>query len=405
MPEPTPPIWPIETIATADGARLAVKRRPAIDATPIVFLHGIAANADLWDMPRVQTAEYDYRSLADVLHERGYDVWLVNFRGHGAPVMYSQPPATQSDWCLDHFAAYDIPAVLDYVWRATGRKPFVIASSMGAMSLAASLLGVVIDEKAGAEAIRLDDSIRAQRHALLAGAIFVEFPAALRWPTSIIDATDRLNWGELTRHFGRAAAETNMPFELLSRSLMLHRMIERAGQVSLGWLRLNPRTPRPHGGPRPVIEAVRALQHRLIQSGLDLAGKFTGHSHHRAEIVMTARRVAFDDIKAGVLAQLAYSVRQQGFFSGLGDPRINYAEHYAQITTPLLQISGGRDRIASAAVAREVFYQAAASVDKSELYLPDFGHGEFSATPAGCERVYPTVLEWLGKRAPLRRDR
>ena len=396
--------WPIEMIPTADGARVAVKRRPNPGGTPLVFLHGLASNADFWDMPSVRGPDFEFRSLADVLYELGYDIWLVNFRGHGAPQMYSDPPAAQDDWCVDHFAAFDLPAVIDRV-AAGGQRPFIVGSSMGSMALAAWLMGAAIDPSADPQGVRLDDAEMQRRACQIAGAVFVEFPAALRWPVAPVGEDDRLDWSELVRGLRQANHSMNLPFELLARSVALHNLIERSGQVRLGWLRLNPRRAALTSVlPNTLAEGLLSFHRTVTQKGLDWVGKITGHSHHRAEIVLTARRTALDDIKAGVLAQMARSVRARGFVSGLGDPGLVYSDFYARINVPLLLVSGGRDRVANAEIGREVFFNTVAAVDKFELFLPDFGHGEYSATPAGCERVYPRIVSWLKERDSLSRS-
>lgn len=58
----------------------------------MIFLHGLAANAELWNLPETEAGRRRYRSLAALLHERGCDIWLANLRGHGAPHMLSEPP-------------------------------------------------------------------------------------------------------------------------------------------------------------------------------------------------------------------------------------------------------------------------------------------------------------------------
>ena len=41
-------------VLTADGARVTVKRKPIGGGRPVIFLHGLAVNADLWDLPEVE---------------------------------------------------------------------------------------------------------------------------------------------------------------------------------------------------------------------------------------------------------------------------------------------------------------------------------------------------------------
>ena len=62
---------PIEYAETVDGARIAIKRKPA-EGTPVVFVHGLAVNADLWDVPPIDGPGFSFRGLPTVLHEVGH---------------------------------------------------------------------------------------------------------------------------------------------------------------------------------------------------------------------------------------------------------------------------------------------------------------------------------------------
>src|SRR5206468_4280078 len=113
----------------------------------------IAVNADLWNLPDVDGPDFKYRSLSSQLHDAGCDIWLMNLRGHGSDELHSAAPPGQDDWCVDHFIVYDLPAVVDFVITTTGRRPIVIGTSMGAMTLAGYVQGATwIDNSADAGA-------------------------------------------------------------------------------------------------------------------------------------------------------------------------------------------------------------------------------------------------------------
>ncbi|MEW6249706.1 MAG: alpha/beta fold hydrolase, partial [Planctomycetota bacterium] len=231
--EPSAPT--VVHIPAPDGGAVAVKRRANPGGPPVIFLHGLAVNADLWNLPEVsgevRGVAFHYRSLASLLHAAGWDVWLVNLRGHGAPRMYSAPPPGQTDWCVDHFILQDLPAVVDRVCRQTEQRPVIVGASMGAMTLAGYVQGARLtaapalaapqdggkdrtarhNEIAAAATppgdhnvqIVADASLARARQARLAGCVFVEFPAALRWPESLYDAAGRLKWRALLRDWWR----------------------------------------------------------------------------------------------------------------------------------------------------------------------------------------------------------
>jgi pimeloyl-ACP methyl ester carboxylesterase len=387
----------IEYITTSEGARLAVKRRPGRGA-PGIFLHGLGVNADLWDLPSITGPDYEYHSLASILSAAGYDLWLVNFRGHGAPHMLSLPPPALDDWSVDHFIVFDMPAGVEHVLAATGRRPFVVGASMGAMVLAGFAQGAQLIG-GGAEAhIVADAELAARRAEQLAGAVFVEFPAALCWPSSACDASGRVNWKALLRDFLRTDADANYPFELLARWAWLQALIAEAGHVPLGWMRGEGRQSWWTKLPPALADTLAEAQCKLVQGLLGVAGRFTGATNYRAEVLLQGRRYIVDHMKAGVLAQMAKSVRAKAFVSTLGSPDHVYSDNYANVSVPTLVVAGGRDRIANAAVTREVFFERIQARDKTFRLYPEIAHGEFEAAPIATAQVYPEIKSWLDDR-------
>jgi len=422
-------------VPTADGARIAVKRRPRPGGVPVIFVHGLGSNADLWDLPEVRGKDYHYRSLASVLHDAGYDAWLMNLRGHGAPRMLSQPPPGQTDWCVDHFILYDLPAVVEHVADQTGQRPFVIGASMGSMTAAGYVQGAVrvrgpgssgqgsevrgqedggagrepgagsgalpMDrgaKPAGADRIVADPAVAVARQAKLRGAVFFEFPAALRWPRSAYDADGGLKWRSLLRDWRRTDENVNYPFEVLSRLGWLQAILEAAGQMPLGWLRGERTEPWYRKLPPTLADTAQRLESAAVHAMLQVAAMFNGAGNNRAEVLLNMRRLVLDHMKAGVLRQLAKCVRRGAFVSDLGDRDHVYSDHYGHVALPTLVVQGSRDRIASPDVVRTAFFDRIAAPDKRFLLFDGLGHGELEAAPVASEQVYPQVLAWLNER-------
>jgi len=383
-------------VQTVDGARIAIKRKPVKRGVPVIFLHGLAANADLWDLPEVHSEQYHYQSLASVLHAAGYDIWLVNLRGHGAPRMLSEPPADQGDWCVDHFILYDLPAVVDHVRRVTGYRPFVIGASMGSMTLAGYLQGTQLVEDGEGTRIVADADEARRRQANLAACVFAEFPASLRWPDGLYDVDGKLDWVAFVRDWWRTDASANYPFEILSRWGWLHTILDAMGEVPLG--RVDPEEegePWYRKLPAPLAEGIEKFERSAVQAMLQIAGTFTGATNHRAEVMIHGRRYALDAMKSGVLRQMAKCVRSRAFVSEVGTPDHVYSNHYEMVELPTLVVQGGRDRIANPDVTRERFFDRIASEDKSWLFLEEIAHGEIEAAPIACERLYPKIRAWI----------
>ncbi|MBN2446713.1 MAG: alpha/beta fold hydrolase [Phycisphaerae bacterium] len=398
----TDPNTSVVTIETADGAKVSVRRRANVGGAPVIFLHGLGTNADSWDLPAVSTDEYQFESLATILDRAGYDLWLVSFRGLGAPDAYSKPPAEQNDWSMDHYIVYDVPAVVDHVTKATGRRPFVIGNSMGAMVLSAYVQGATLVGQVGEWRIIADPDLAESRQERLAGCVFVEFPAGMRWPDSVYDANGELDWTILTYEWWRTDADMNVMFELTSRLTWLEALIVSSGSVPLDRL-------RPSGLgeeilnkiPTALADAWRQAELFVVQAGLKVAGALWGVPNLRAEVFLRGRMYIADQMKAGVLQQLGKCVRTRSFVSSLGSPDHVYSDHYHMTTVPSLVIVGGLDRIANPDVTRTVFYDVISSEDKTFLRYDEMGHGEFEAAPIATEQVYPAIQSWLGDRDKL----
>ncbi len=128
---------------TADGWRLGVRHyrptQPDPDKLPVILCHGLGLNATFW------TITDDH--LPSQLNARGYDVYVFDIRGSGENAKLGrldrinrrlrQTPFRERgerSWNVDELWRYDLPAILDYVQRETGRdRVNWVGHSMGGM--------------------------------------------------------------------------------------------------------------------------------------------------------------------------------------------------------------------------------------------------------------------------------
>lgn len=128
----------VHTAQTDDGYLLSVFRvrnssSAARGAPPVLLVPGLACNAAIWVLLGPGKA------LAYLLADRGYDVWLTDYRG----AMFSRRHVNLSDqdsafwdFSLDDIGRLDIPAVLRLVLRETGARSLsYVGHSMGASVL------------------------------------------------------------------------------------------------------------------------------------------------------------------------------------------------------------------------------------------------------------------------------
>lgn len=400
MNEPASPVIDRELhwVETTDGARLAMLRRRAA-ADPVILIHGLAVNADIWDLPPLAGEGWEFRSLSRQLMALGHDVWLLNLRGHGGPGGRSAPPEGQTDWRVDDFIGFDLPAAIAHVRAETGQAPFVVGSSMGAMALAGVMQGATISTAGAERHMVIDPALAAQRQAEVAGCVYVEFPAALRWPDSLYDENQSLRWDVFTREWLRADARANYPFELMSRSTWAQAILGAMGGVRLDWM-------RPKGvwagwrerAPEGVRRAMDKLDAAVASGMKRFAERVKGTQHFAAETFFGGLLPALDHMQAGVLRQMAKSVRARSFVSDTGTPDIDYVEGYPLIRNATLVVLGGADRIACADVTREVFFDRIGAEDKTLQFYPTIAHGDFEYAPIASERVYPAICDWIRQR-------
>src|SRR5690606_25540642 len=106
---------PIVWLDTADGAQIALQRHATPGGPPIVLCHGISSNHHFWDLA-------PERSLALYLHERGFDVWNLDLRGHGFAERRRSGKRQRGRWTVDDYALHDLPAAFAHVLAETGHE-------------------------------------------------------------------------------------------------------------------------------------------------------------------------------------------------------------------------------------------------------------------------------------------
>ncbi|KAL2634034.1 hypothetical protein R1flu_005513 [Riccia fluitans] len=126
------------TVTTEDGFLLGVYRMPygfnenlpekSWSRPPVFLQHGLLQGGDNWVLNNPE------ESLAYILADAGFDVWLGNIRGtrwsHGHVSLHPQDK-DYWDWGLDELAGYDLPAMLEFVYKSTARKLLYVGHSQG----------------------------------------------------------------------------------------------------------------------------------------------------------------------------------------------------------------------------------------------------------------------------------
>ncbi|XP_057461065.1 triacylglycerol lipase 2-like [Actinidia eriantha] len=123
-------------VTTDDGYILGMQRIPVgrsgkkSDKPPVLLQHGLMVDAVTWLLNSPD------ESLAFILADNGYDVWIANTRGtisSRGHTSFSPSDAAYWDWSWDELVAYDLPATFQYVQDQTGQEMHYVGHSLGTL--------------------------------------------------------------------------------------------------------------------------------------------------------------------------------------------------------------------------------------------------------------------------------
>lgn len=130
-------------VTTRDGYILSIQRIPvarpeekARNKPPVLLQHGVLMDGITWLLLP------PHQSLALLLADNGFDVWIANTRGtkySRGHVSLTPTDAAYWNWSWDELVAYDLPATLQYVHDQTGQKLHYVGHSLGTLVALAAL--------------------------------------------------------------------------------------------------------------------------------------------------------------------------------------------------------------------------------------------------------------------------
>ncbi|KAL3526171.1 hypothetical protein ACH5RR_014543 [Cinchona calisaya] len=129
-------------VTTDDGYILSVQRIPeglagggGMNRPPVLLQHGVLVDGMTWLLNSPQ------QSLAMILADNGFDVWIANIRGTRFSRRHVKLDPSEPEfwnWTWDDLVIHELPAVLEFVFQQTGQKIHYVGHSMGTlMALAA----------------------------------------------------------------------------------------------------------------------------------------------------------------------------------------------------------------------------------------------------------------------------
>ncbi|CAI0551014.1 unnamed protein product [Linum tenue] len=135
-------------VTTKDGYILGMQRLASKSGgrsrKPVLLQHGLFMDGMTWFLlPPGQ-------SLAFLLGDNGYDVWITHGRGSKysrGHVSYDLDDRAYWDWSWDELAALDLPATVDYIYNQTKQKMHYVGHSQGNLiALAAVSKGHLVNK-------------------------------------------------------------------------------------------------------------------------------------------------------------------------------------------------------------------------------------------------------------------
>ncbi|KAI3412709.1 Lipase [Psidium guajava] len=131
------------TVTTQDGYILSLQKitaqqsgRTAGDRPPVMLQHGLFMDGITWLLLPAD------KSLAFLLADSNFDVWITNTRGtkySRGHTSLSPDDAAYWDWTWDTLVSSDLPAVFNYVYNQTGQRLHYVGHSLGTLMALAAL--------------------------------------------------------------------------------------------------------------------------------------------------------------------------------------------------------------------------------------------------------------------------
>jgi cholesterol oxidase len=107
--EQKPLVPEIHYFKTQDGLQLRLTRYQCGNKGPLLMVHGLGVSSLIFAIDTIDT------NLVEFFAAHGYDLWLLDYR------VSIELPYAAMPFSADEVAAFDYPAAVDYVCKATGK--------------------------------------------------------------------------------------------------------------------------------------------------------------------------------------------------------------------------------------------------------------------------------------------
>ncbi len=401
--------WEIkrEVAVTADGVKLVAKRYANPGGIPVILLHGFASNYNTWDVPG--------KSLGKFLADRGYDTWLFNLRGHGEWEYQSGPNTGPGNWDFDTFAVYDIPAMIQKVYKTTGKKLFWIGHSMGGMLIYAYLEGVKPEKTSYGFTVTFSPTLAEKRNHLLRGFITVGSPAGLSYPVNLkgkkLDTLVKNPYGSYNLLLEMAASVPWKKFNPIILFPITHNeTIKHLLKLSPEFLNdstftflLTAISPLIYSFLGVTDPPDLGYFHKFIKQKLHMTsfeyvlGNIWNVRNTDLKDIYFMAEHGLDNISPRLLQQFHMWLRKGNFkelCDGTPCNNYDYEKNFHLITAPALLIAGELDKLGNKDNIKVRVYNNIGSKDKTYIVFKGFGHVDL-CMGRRVKKVFNYIYNWL----------
>ncbi|KAG0608302.1 hypothetical protein M758_8G095300 [Ceratodon purpureus] len=343
-------------VQTSDGFLLGLQHIPYgvagitndTQKRPPVFLqHGLTQGGDDWVLNSPS------QSLAYILADRGFDVWIGNLRGtrfsHGHTTL-SPDDWRFWDWSFNEHASIDMPTMVGYVQRSTASQVYYVGHSQGTiMALAA-----------------MSDPDTGMSNLLKASALLAPIAYMQHMKSQLLSVSVDLMLDKIVGIFG--TREFNLNNEV--------------GEKLLGLACAEPNVFcdnlfRAYTGPNCCFNDSRALYYLQWEP----QSTSTKNLQHLAQMIRSGKFERFD---YGWLGNIIHYKQ--------GTPPL-YDLSRIPSATNILMVSGGQDGLADPSDVKKLQDEMTCQVES--LILPSYGHADFVVGTQAHVDVYNRVIQYF----------
>jgi pimeloyl-ACP methyl ester carboxylesterase len=350
---------------TKDGVVLRGKRYPNAGAVPLILIAGILGNGYQYDLA------FEDCNFALYFARRGYDVWICNLRGTGKEPNMSD--GGDFSHCIQDKGIYDVPALIEHVTEATGKKPVLVGHSMGSVVSFVYLLGLSYSEMNGYKRIKPDLELSREHNASISAHVSIGGPICFRWP--------RDDW-----HYW--ILETPVA-----------RLVLRGVRAMIGWMgrwRLRVQVEKSVVG---LIGSMPRLGPMLLKPGFAF---FANMSNMSGDTYLETLLSGLSDISFQEAYQFIDAALTNDFMECkalLGDfpgEPCNYTANAHLVEAPILFVTGELDPVHPETVYDYAFKKVSSEVKDFSVF-DEFGHLDLLLGLRAKDEVFPYIADWLDR--------